>query len=95
MDGKCSRDNKMDWVIKQFNDTDTIHSSSAKKNHKLVVPVCKYHHDKGDCSFHKGKKEMAKIFTKESLIIIANRYFDEFKNSSINKVNEDYELIFD
>lgn len=23
MDGKCSQDNKMDWVIRQFNDTDT------------------------------------------------------------------------
>ena len=23
MDGKCSQDNKMDWVLRQFNETDT------------------------------------------------------------------------
>ncbi len=86
----------IDYHHLKFNETDTIHSSSAKKVHNLVIPICKEHHDKGKCSFHKGKKEMAKLFTKESLTIIANRYCNEFLESSFcDNVDTDIELVFD
>ena len=87
----------------KFNETDTIHSSSASKKHNLVINVCSSHHDKGSCSFHKGKAEMAKYFTKESLTILANKLYNEFLESSfyrdyqdsLNNETEELELVFE
>ena len=77
----------------KFNDTDTIHTSTAKKNHKLVVPVCKNHHTGKECSFHSNKKELSKYFNKESLTIIANRYYQGFLDSSLSNLDDN--LVFD
>jgi len=91
---ECSNTD-IDFHHLKFNETDTLHSSSARKNHKLVVSVCKQHHDKSDCSFHKGKKEMAKIFTKESLTIIASKYYTQFLESSFNDQDDKIELVYE
>ena len=63
----------------KFDESNKIHTSTAKKDHKLVVPLCCEHHTGNKCSFHGNKKEMAKLFTKDSLIVIANKIYQKWE----------------
>ena len=68
----------------KLNDSDNIHSSSVAKDHTKIIPICTKHHTGKECSFHGNKKELAKLFTKEALLIIANRLYNEFLENGKN-----------
>lgn len=63
----------------RLDDSDRLHTSSGKRDHKLILPVCREHHTGKEASFHGNKYGLAKLVTKEFLLAIANGYYERYK----------------
>ena len=62
----------------RFDDTDRLHTSSGVRDHTLLVPVCWEHHYGKEASFHGSKYGLAKRYTKEKLISISRKYYEDY-----------------
>jgi hypothetical protein len=76
------RNQQLQCLICGSNEVELHHikrSSTDKKNHKQLLPLCREHHTGSSISPHGAKKQFFEIYPFESQVIIADKLYENYE----------------